>query len=65
MFYIQYDEQGNIGATVTSGTAPVHPRQLVYNEPVDIKGKYVNPETNQLEDDIRPIPEPEPELNMD
>lgn len=52
-FIIQYDEAGNIGATVdTNGAIPDHPRQLVFEEAVDTTGKKVNLLTGELEDII-------------
>ena len=42
-FYIQYDEFGNIGATVqTEKDPPICDRQLVFDNPIDTSGKMVD-----------------------
>lgn len=48
-YYVQYDEQGFISGTVSAQTAPEHPRQLVFDAPVDTHLKKVNLQTMQFE----------------
>lgn len=48
--YVQYAADGTITGSVTSATAPVHPRQLTMPEFTDIWNKRVNLETLELED---------------
>lgn len=55
-FYVQYDELGNISATVGSLYAPNCNRQLAFDDYVDTDNKRVNLETLQLED-IPAVPE--------
>lgn len=44
MFYIQYDEQGNISATVNTDIgAPAAPRQLAFDTWQDTTGLMVDP----------------------
>lgn len=51
MFYIQYDEVGNISATVnTSSAAPIYPRQLSFDEPFSTSGKMVDINTLEIKD---------------
>lgn len=50
MFYVQYDESGNIVATVNSMSAPVHPRQLAFDEYQDTVNKRVDLNTLELVD---------------
>ncbi len=39
-FYVQYLEDGTIsGSLLTSGEEPKHPRQLVFDEHIDVHGK--------------------------
>ena len=55
-FYIQYNESGDVVATVQSfGKPPKHPRQLVFPEFIKTRGKRVNLERLELED-IQPPP---------
>lgn len=50
-FYVQFDEQGNITATVESYLpTPKHTMQLVFADYVNTDGKRVNLETRELED---------------
>lgn len=49
-FYVQYDELGNISATVGSPSPPNCIRQLAFDDYVDTDNKRVNLETLQLED---------------
>ena len=50
-FYIQYNESGDVVATVQSfGKPPKHPRQLVFPEFIKTRGKRVNLEQLELED---------------
>jgi hypothetical protein len=50
-FYIQYDESGNISATINTGApAPDFPRQIVFDTPVETTGKCVNLTTLELDD---------------
>lgn len=56
MFYVQYDENGNIGGTVITNNAPICERQLSFDEPFDTAGKMVDLATLTLID--APIPEP-------
>lgn len=52
-FYIQYNEDGEIVATVqSSGKPPIHPRQISVPEYISISDKRVNPVTKTLEDVI-------------
>lgn len=53
--YVQFDEQGNITATVRSASAPVTPRQIEYEG--DVSGKRVNLETLEIEDAPPPTDE--------
>jgi hypothetical protein len=63
MQYIQYDEAGNITASVISdGVAPECERQLVLTEIIDITAKRVDPNTLTLVDvESAPALEPEAE----
>lgn len=56
-FFIQYNEQGNIGATVLGDRAPLHPRQLVFEEWFETTNLKVDVATGQLVEK-----EPEPDL---
>lgn len=61
-FYVQYNETGDIVATVQSFNdkkPPIHPRQLVFKDYTNLRNKRVNLETKELED-IPPPPKPEP-----
>lgn len=50
-FYIQYNNDGEIVATVTSsGKPPIHPRQIALDEPISINNKRVNLLTKSVED---------------
>ena len=56
-FYIQYNEDGEIVATVnSSGKPPVHPRQVALDAAIDIRDKRVNLLTKQLEDVLNAKP---------
>lgn len=61
--YVQYDEDGNITAVVSSAcSAPDCERQLAFEEPQDLRNKKVNTGTLELTDVApEPIPEPMPE----
>lgn len=65
--YVQYDEDGNIVATVDSlGSPPVCERQLAFTEPVAVAGKKIDLEELELIDDSpapspAPAPSPDPE----
>lgn len=49
--YIQYDENGNITATVISDLpAPAHDRQIVLDDAIDVTNKIVGISTGQLID---------------
>ena len=49
--YIQYDEEGNITAAIMgSGSAPVHPRQLMLDVPITILNKRVDLDTLEIID---------------
>lgn len=64
MFYVQYDESGNITGTVDTGNqdvkAPEHPRQLEFPVMVNTVGKKVDLFTGMLVD----VPEPATELTQ-
>ena len=50
-FYIQYNNDGEIVATVMStGKPPIHPRQIALDEPISISHKRVNLLTKTIED---------------
>ncbi|WP_337187590.1 hypothetical protein [Phenylobacterium sp.] len=55
MFYIQYNEDGYITATVTASQAPLRKAQIELPEPIDVTGLMVDVETGEL------IPAPEGE----
>jgi hypothetical protein len=50
--YIQYHEEGGVGiidAEVIGANPPIHPRQIVFNSPVDKTGMRVNLQERALE----------------
>jgi hypothetical protein len=53
MFYVQYDEVGNITGKVlpSCGTAPDALRQLAFDSWIDVTGKMVDLDTLSLIDD--------------
>lgn len=52
MFCVQYDDQGNISATVVTDQIPECQNQLVFEDFVNIQNKRVNLSTLELEDII-------------
>ena len=50
-FYIQYNEDGEIVATVqSSGKPPIHPRQICLDEAISVTHKRINLLTKTIED---------------
>lgn len=52
-YAVQYDEDGNITATVSGfhpKAPPDHPRQIILDDVTDLTGKKVNVKTKKLVD---------------